>query len=203
MSESAPYEVVAQPFEAYRAPVATVFPEIQAEPSEDWDIIGTSGDRNYSEDGVTIQHTQSVEEFRSLGSVGPIKAFRTEEGLRISFVLHDVSLEQYARSLNDNTVTTVPAAGTSGGYKKVGLSRGRVMSEFALLLRGSGASPYGPDWNVQYEVPKVVQVGEAEVVYQKGEPAGIQLEFLALEDPDAASEDERFGRLIAQNAEPT
>lgn len=205
MSNSAPYEIIAAPFVAYHAPVGTAFPAIEEEPGVAWTLIGTNGDRNISEDGVTVKHSETVEEVRTLGSMGPVKAFRTEEGLNLSFTLLDLSLENYAVALNHNAVTTV-APGVHGGYKKVGLSRGRNLPERALLIRGA-VSPYGNgdvDWNMQYEVERAVQIGEPEVVYTKGgDPAGLALEWLCLEDPDAASEDERFGRLLAQNADPT
>jgi hypothetical protein len=35
----------------------------------------------------------------------------------------------------------------------------------------------------------------------KTEPAGLLLEFVALEDPDASDLDERFGRLVMQHQE--
>jgi len=114
----------------------------------------------------------------------------------------DLTLEQYAQVLNGNTITTVPADTGEAGYKKIGLSRGLEVTQYALLIRGAKASAYMEDGMAQYEVPIAVQVGEPEVVYVKGTPAGLNLEFQALEDPDAASEDERFGRLIMQNTEP-
>jgi hypothetical protein len=55
---------------------------------------------------------------------------------------------------------------------------------------------------LQYEIPVAVQIGEPEVVFVKGEPAALNLEFMALEDPDASSADERFGRIIAATSEP-
>jgi hypothetical protein len=93
--------------------------------------------------------------------------------------------------------------GADSGFKTLGLSRGLDVPQRALLVRGASASPYGEGWISQYEVPVVVQIGEPEVVFTKGEPAMLALEFVALEDPDAASDDERFGRLIAQNSDPT
>ncbi len=198
---SQPFEIIAQPFTAWIAPVGESFPGVGDAPVGNWSKIGTSGDLNYTEDGVTVAHAQTVENFKPLGSTGPRKAFRTEEELRISFTVADLTLEQYKHALNQNTVTTV-APGANPGFKKVGLSRGLAVAQRALLVRGQ-SSPYGDDWDMQYEVPIVVEVGEPEVVFVKGDPAGLALEFLALEDPDAASTDERFGRLIAQNADAT
>jgi hypothetical protein len=195
-----PYEIVAAPFTLWVAPVGTSFPTIEEAPGGSWTKVGTSGDLNYTEDGVTVEHPQSVEFFRALGSTGPRKAFRTEEELLISLNLADLTLEQYALALNHNTVTTLAPAPGEIGSKKIGLSRGLEVPQRALLVRGANASPYGTGWGAQYEVPVAVQIGEPEVVFQKGEPAGLSLQWAALEDPDAASAAERFGRLVAQNA---
>jgi hypothetical protein len=198
---TAPFEIVAQPYTLYVAAVGSTFPELDETPGGSWTKIGTSGDLNYTEDGVTITHSQTVEEWRSLGSTGPRKAFRTEEGLRISVTLADVSLEQYAQAMNYNTVTTTPPDVDSPGTKKIGLSRGLEVPRRALLVRGADASPYGSGWGSQYEIPIAVQVGEPEVVFVKNEPAGLMLEFSAIEDTSASDASERFGRLVAQTAE--
>ncbi len=204
MSIQAPHEIIAQPFILWLAPVAEPFPEIDADVEGNWAKVGTSGDLNYTEDGVVLTHAQTVEAWRALGSTGPRKAFRTEEELRIAMTLADLTLEAYALALNHNTVTPVDADVDTGGYKKLGLSRGLDLPQRALLVRGVG-SPYGPgtaqSWNMQYEVPIAVQVSEPEVVFVKGEPAALALEWMALEDPSASSVDERFGRLLAQNAD--
>lgn len=201
---SAPYEIVAQPFTLWVAPTGTTFPALEESPTGSWTKVGSSGDLNYSEDGVVVSHPQSVEVFRALGSTGPRKAFRTEEELRISLSLADLTLEQYALAMNYNTVTTVAAGVGTAGYKKIGLSRGLDVLQRALLVRGAG-SPYGTgtaaDWYVQFQVPIAVQVGEPEINFTKGEAAMIALEFMALEDPDATDEEQRFGLLLAQNAD--
>lgn len=201
MGNAKPYEIIAAPYTLYVAPVGTAFPAIDAAPGGAWTKVGTSGDLNYTEDGVTVDHGQSLEFWRALGSAGPRKAFRTEEELRISLTLADLSLEQYANALNYNTVTTVAPGGGTAGTKKIGLSRGLDVPQRALLVRGQ-ASAYGETFNAQYEVPVAVQAGEPEVVFTKGEPAGLALEFEAIEDPQAASTAERFGRLVMQNAAP-
>jgi hypothetical protein len=199
----APYEIVAAPFTLWVAPTGTAFPDISQTPGVSWTKVGTSGDLNYSEDGVTVSHPQTVEKFRALGSAGPRKAFRTEEELVISMTLHDLTLEQYALAMNYNTVTTVAAGSGTAGVKKLGLSRGLDVPQRALLVKGADASSYGTGWGSQYEVPIAVQTGEPEVVYVKGEPAGLMLQFEALENPAAATPAERFGRLVTQNANPS
>jgi hypothetical protein len=193
----APYEIIASPATLWIAPVATAFPLIDAAPAGPWAKIGTSGELNYKEDGVTIRHGQSVTRWRSLGDTGSRKAFRTEEALQVSVVLADVSLEQYMHALNENTVTDTPAGGEAG-FKKIGLSRGPGVEARALLIRMP--SPYGANLQAQYEIPRAVHIGEPEVVYSKGEPAGLALEYEAMVDETAPSEQERFGRLVAQDA---
>lgn len=197
---STPYEVVAQPFTLWVAPVATAFPDTDESPSGSWTKVGTSGDLNYSEDGVTVTHSQSVELWRALGSTGPRKAFRGEEELRIALTLVDVSLEQYKNALNYNSVSDTAAGAGTPGERKIGLSRGLAVNQRALLIRGGDGSPYGDSFVMQYEIPIAVEAGEPEVVFNKTEPAGLALEFVALEDPLANSDDERFGRLVAQDA---
>ncbi len=101
--------------------------------------------------------------------------------------------------LNFNTVTDTPPGTGTPGTKEIGLSRGHSVAQRALLLRGTAHSPYG-DFPAQYQIPVAIQVGEAEPAFVKGEPAGLALEFQALEDPDATIETERFGLIVAQDA---
>lgn len=196
-----PFEIIATPFAIYRAPVGEAFPAIDAAPAGNWTLIGTSGDRSYSEDGVTIVHSQTIEQARPLGSTGPVKAFRTAEDLMIRCTLWDMTLEHYARALNDNAVATTAAGAGTAGYKALNHYRGLNVATMALLIRGA-ASGYGDGWNSQYEVPVVYQSGSPEPVHRKGTPAGLALEFTALEDPNAASAAARFGRLVVQHQDP-
>lgn len=195
-----PFEIIAAPFTVWVAPIGTAFPSIDAAPAGPWTKVGSSGDLNYTDEGVTVSHSQAMEFFRALGDSGSRKVFRTEEDLKIRLVLADVSLEQYAHALNSNAVTTTPAGAGTAGYKKIGMSRGHGVSTVALLVRGP--SPYGDDWALQYEVPLAAQSGNPEPVYMKGTPAALALEWTALVDPDAPNEFERFGVIRAQHADP-
>ena len=44
-------------------------------------------------------------------------------------------------------------------------------------------------------------IGEPQTVFRKGTPAMLAVKWQALEDPNASSEVERFGRLVAQTAD--
>lgn len=194
-----PFEIIAAPFTVFRSPVGTAFPDLNDTPPAPWSKVGTSGDRNYSEDGVTVVHEQTVEMFRALGSTGPVKASRTEESLIVRFTLWDMLLEQYRLALNENTVTTTAAGSGTAGIKDVDLYMNLDVSMLALLVRGE-VSPEGNNFKSQYQIPFVFQSGSPEPVFQKGAPMGLELEFMAVEDPDAASAAVRFGKLVVQNA---
>lgn len=192
-----PYEILAGPYTLWLAPVGTIFPILTAAPAVAWVKVGTNGDANYDEDGVTVSHVTKQENARPAGRTGPVKAWTTEEDLMVALKLWDVSLEQYATALNKAAITTVAAGVGVPGTKKIGLSQGAEITLYALLVRG--LSPYGDNFVAQYEVPRCYQSGNAKPVYKKGKPATLDLEFTALEDLGAAAAVERFGRLISQH----
>jgi hypothetical protein len=192
--------IIAGPYTLWLAPVGTAFPIINAAPAIAWIRVGTGGDVNYDEDGVTVSHVTKQELVRSAGRTGAVKAFTTEEDLMISLKLMDISLEQYATALNKLAPTTVAAATGIPGTKRLGLSQGAVVTEYAMLCRG--ASPYGANFVAQYEVPRCFQSGNSKPGFKKGKPATLELEFTALEDMAATSPLERFGRLISQHQAP-
>lgn len=200
MSNTAPYEIIGAPYEIWVAPVGTPFPTLDEEPANPWFLLGTSGDLNYTDKGVTVTLKQKVETFRPAGSTVSRKAFRTEEDLSIAVEIADVSLEQYSIAMNSNAVTSpITQAPAISGVKSMGLTRGVDVAQLALIARGH--SPYGP-WQAQYQIPVVVASGDPKVSYTKGKPAGLDLEFMAMGDPDAASDDEQYGTLIAATSEP-
>lgn len=196
----APFEIVGQPLSLWLAPVGTTFPLVNAAPSGTWGLIGTSGIRSQDEAGVTTTHNQTINKVRTGGSLGPVKAFRSEEDLMFMLTIFDVTLEQVRIALNGNAVTTTAAATGAAGFKRVGLSRGMDVTEYALLARG--VSPYADGMNAQYEVPRCYMSNSPAIVYRKATPAGVQLEFTALEDPNASAPEFRFGSMRFQHALP-
>lgn len=185
---TSPYEIIAGPATVYVAPVGTTFPATNTTPASPWVDLGDT------EGGVTVAHEESVELLRVDQSTGPVKAIRTEESLTISFALADLTLENYARILNNVTVTSNAGPPAT---KEITLRQGQDVSQLALLIRGP--SPYG-DFNMQYQVPVAVQTGSPSVAFVRGDKAVLETEWAALEDPNAASPEERFGKLIAQTA---
>lgn len=193
-----PFHIIVAPYQIWRAPVGESFPAIDEVPAGNWDLVGTDGNRDYDEAGITVTHGQNVEQFRFLGSTGPRKASRTEESLMLEFTVYDLSLEHYGAALNMKEPTIVAAGGGNPGTKTLALYQGFEVEVFSLLCRGAG--PYGDGWDAQYEIPYAFRDGDLAPVYSKGEPAGLAWQVVVLEDPDAATEAERFGRLIAQHA---
>jgi hypothetical protein len=197
---SQPFEIIGAPLTLYVAPVGTAFPLVSAAPGGSWTKIGTSGARNYTEEGVTVSNPQALTKFRSAGSAGVRKAFRTEDDFMVKVVLADMSPEMVANGMNSNVITTVGPSSGVPGTKKLGLSRGLKVATMALLARG--ASPEGDDMVAQYEVPLCYQSGSPSPVFTKGQAAGWELEWTAIEDPNATSDDELYGRLVIQTDPP-
>lgn len=182
--------VIGGPEVVYRAPVGTAFPALGVAPAGPWAQLGVNGNKSYSDEGVTIRHSQSVNRIRPAGSTGPIKAARTEEDLEIEFTLWDLTLEQYAAALHQLAVTD------SGGERVMGLYRGFGITESAWLIRGT--SPYDDTLQAQWELPRGYTEGAPEIVLRKGEPGGLQFLIVALVDADA-EEGEEFGVVRAED----
>lgn len=196
-----PYEIFISPADLYLAPVGETWPKVNAAPAGNWKLFGSSGKQNYEESGITITHEQTLAQVRTLGTTGVIKVARTDENLVIALVLDDLTMEEYAKVLNNVAVNDVaPGAGTAG-YREITMRQGFDVATMALLIRFN-ASPYGDSWKSQYQIPIVYQSANPAPVFAKGTPAGLQAEFTALEDPDAATEAERYGKIVAQDADP-
>jgi hypothetical protein len=193
-----PYEIISGALTLWRAPVGTAFPKIDAEPAADWVLIGKSGTKNYSDDGVSVQHSQTINKVRPAGSTGARKGLRDTEDQRVVVTIWDGSLELYALALGGGEPTSVAAGVGTAGYKQVGLSRGEFVEEYAVMARGPSA--YDEKMTAQYEIPRCYQDGSPTTVHKRGTPAGLELAFEALEDDDAANDKERFGRLLMQTA---
>lgn len=196
----APFEIIAAPFETWIAVPGTAFPVINAAPAGAWARLGTAGNRNISEDGITVTHAEEIETFTPLGLTAPVKAWRVSEGLELSFMLHDMTIEQYIAVLNMGTITTTAAGAGTAGHRAANLYKGTGSPPVrAVLLRGPG--PYGDGWNMQYEIRRAIIRAEAEVNFRRDEPAGLQITLTALVDTTAPAGQE-LGILRMQHAAP-
>lgn len=192
-----PYEMITAPGEIWLAPVGESFPDVDAAPSGNWAKLGQSGMYSLNEDGVTVTHEQTLNRHSSLGATGALKVTRSEENLTIGATLEDLSLEEYKKVLNDVSVTT-GSTGSGADTKEITLRQGKDVATFAFLLRIPSA--YGDGWDGQFEIPRVYQSESPSPAFTKDGKAGLAVMFSALEDTDAATDAERFGRLIMQTS---
>lgn len=192
---SAPFEVLAGPFTIYVAPTATVFPDVSVTPTTPWVELGTTGDDNYDANGVTIALKPTYNEFTPAGSTAPTKVWRVAEALTVSFNLVDMTATQFAKVLNDATVTDVTAGTGKAGASEVDLLQGDAVALFALLARKKDGSAAGDAFGSQFQVPIVYNAGQPSIVGKKGEPMALACTFTALKDSTSG-----FGKYVSQTA---
>lgn len=190
-----PFEIIAAPFTIYLAATGTAFPDVSQTPSGSWVVLGTNGNLNYADSGIKVTHNQTIVEFTPVGSTGPTKAFRTEEGLSFSMELVDVSATHYSKILNGVSVTTQASGGGNSGYSQFELYQDYTVQQFACLLRSSGDSAGGTGFNTQYQLPRMYQSANPEPVWKKGDPATLAIEWTALRDSSL-----KFGKYVSQTA---
>jgi hypothetical protein len=182
----APHELVAAPLKVYLAVVGTAFPEIDdAEADFDmaWGKLGTETDLNYDDSGVDVAHDETVNDFVPAGSTMPVKRFRTAESFLTKLNLVDVSPEQYAKVMNDATITTTPPSSGVAGKKAFSLFRGIVVNSFAVYMRGM--SSVDNDLNMEVKFSKAFVSVNGSVVWKKGDPAMLPIEILAIRHSDS------------------
>ena len=179
-----PFEIIAGPAEVFTAPTGSTFPGVANKnaPGSPWVSLGET------EGGVTVQHQQNTVELRTDQRIGVKKIIRAEETIRITFQMAELELENMAKVLNDQTVSE------NTDDREFDLYRGVDVNQLAMLIRGD--SPYA-DKFLQYELPRVSQVGQPSVAFMKNDKSVMAVEFIVLEDPNASSDNKLFGTVRA------
>jgi hypothetical protein len=175
----APHEIVASPLTIYLAEIGTAFPDIADTPDTfagAWAVLGTEGDKNYDDAGVTVSHNETVADFTPAGSTMPSKRFRTAEDFMISLNLVDLGPEAYAKVMNDALITDL------GNEKYFSLFRGDQVNAFAVLARGM--STVDNDLNLQYVFSKAFVSVDGNVVWTKGKPSMLPVKIQAVRHAD-------------------
>lgn len=191
---SAPFEVIAQPLNVWVAAVGTSFPTVDDAPDGDWFLLGTSGDKNYGDSGVVVTPNQTITPWTPAGATMPRKVWRTAEGFTLGFELVDLTAAQVAKALNDASVDQVAASSGVAGTNTVALYQGIEVAVFALVARGLSA--IDDSLAAQFEVYSCYQSASPAITYNKGTPAGLQLQFDALYDEDNSG----TGNYVEQSA---
>ena len=174
----------------YIAPVGTAFTALTATPSGAWRSLGET------QDGVDVEHDEKIERIRTDQRTGAVKATRTEESLMVKTKLAEATLENLADALGVTVTDTAAGVGTIG-TREIPFYRGAAVEEYAVIIRGY--SPY-LDGPAQYEIPRGFFGKVDAIKYEKGKNASIPITFESLEDLNAASAEDRFGRLVAKDA---
>lgn len=187
---TSPFEIIAGPADVYIAATGETFPDVDVDPAGGWLSLGET------EGGVKVTHNQSIEMLYTDQNTGPRKAIRSQEGLSIEFSLAELTLETYAKAMNDATVTNASGDSFAGTTRSMALYQHVDVAEFTLLVRGP--SPY-MDAFMDYRVPVVIQMGEPTLSFVKNDKAVFAVKFMALVDPDASTTEDRFGALVAQD----
>jgi hypothetical protein len=196
-----PYEMIIAPFEVYLAQVGEAFPTVDDAPAGNWSLLGKNGMDNMADAGVTVTHEQTIVQKRNVGSTGIKKVARTEEGLTVSMVLEDLTLETYAKILNGQSIGQISAGAGIPGQRSIALMQGAEVAEFAVLVRG--VSAYDSNLKAQYQIPRAYQSDNPSPVFNKADVASLKCTFTVMEDLSAASKLLRFGKLIMQDAPAT
>lgn len=189
-----PFEVVAGPAHVFVAPADTAEPQPDAQPGAT--PTGYT-DLGFTDGGVTVQHSQTINEIRVDQTVYPVKAIRTELSVMVSFTMVELTLENYIIAVNGVPGTDVPS--TQATYNQIDLNPGVAVKTMALVVRGP--SPYGgagdteeTDWSMQYWLPRAYMSGNPQVQFTRDNKAGLALEFKVLGTASA------FGHLRARTA---
>lgn len=175
-----PYQLMNGPFAVYIADIADPVelpPDIDKAPAGNWALLGLGGDKDITEEGISVNMDQVIAWFRGLGSTAPRKGFRTSEDLIVTFTLADASVENFARAFNDATIDL------SGNQRRIELLQGSEVAQFSLLIYGDGKSAYG-DFNSFWWLPRCSHDAPLEAKIVKGEPIGLQYRWHVLDDDD-------------------
>lgn len=185
------YEILTGVGTIYIAPAGEAKPALNASPGGNWVSLGET------DGGVKVTKTQNIEAFSSDQRTGKVKAIRTEEGVTVETNLMQATLENLANVLNGVVTDTAAGSGTIG-KRSLPLHAGADVDEFAILFRGD--SPYSASYPGQYYVPRGYIDDDVEMEFVKDGKTLIPFKYEALEDLDAATENERFGVIEYQDA---
>jgi hypothetical protein len=190
MANTEPYEQLVGPLTVYVGPVGETVPAVNATPAGNWVELGsTDGEQS-------IQHGGALTYFYDNDHQGPVKATRPQEDIVITFTLVGLTLEHYARILDQ--VSDVSSDAGPPATKTLPLKRGATPNEYALLFKGSALSPYGA-YPGMYVIPRGVFDGEPQPAFSKEDRAALEVEFHVIEDDDQSDAD-RLGWLVVQTA---
>lgn len=191
MASMEPYGQLVGPLTIYVGPVGETVPDVDDTPAGNWVELGaTDGEQS-------LQHGGALTFFYDNDHQGPVKATRPQEDVVVAFTLVNLTLEHYARILDQ--ASDVASDAGPPATKTLPIKRGSVPNEYAMLFRGEVLSPYGA-YPGMYVVPRGVFDGEPQPTFAKDDRAALECEFKALEDDDQADDADKLGWLVVQTS---
>ena len=187
-ANTAPHEIISAAGSLYVASIGTTFPTTREDiDPTDWDLVGNSGDLDYTRDGIKVASSQTMNKFQSLGSTGIRKIFRSEEGITVEATVADMTPAMLAHLIGNSV------SGTGSNPRKLAMSRLYDVKKMALLCRFDVSAGI-LDGVSQVQIPEAVVESSPEPVYRGGDEAvAVAAMFTALRDPNATSDATRYG----------
>lgn len=190
-----PREMIVGPLALYFAPAIEALDSVAAAPSGNWALIGTTGTENYAEAGIVITLSQTLRQVFAVGTTGPLKVTRQQEQLSVGFTLMDLSVAQFTKILNN----TAKSTDTGPNIDYVGLRRGPDVTILSLQAWGELLSPSGA-FDMGFYLPRTYQSADPAMTFSKDATAELAVVFTALEHQAAATDAERFGRIMVETS---
>ncbi|KKL94103.1 hypothetical protein LCGC14_1868020 [marine sediment metagenome] len=185
-----PFEVIAGPARVWLAAVGATMPGIG---DDDAAVLALGFvELGRTDGGVSVGHNESIELIMVDQVTGPIKAIRTEETIVVTFSFANLTLENYAKVLNDVSVASVVSQ-----ERSITLYQGPTVAQFAMLIRGD--SPYEDDV-MQFELPVVSQTGSPSMSFTRDDKSVLETEWTTLEDQAAGTDAAKYGTLRAADS---
>lgn len=160
--------IVAGTGQVYVAPVGTTLPTT-AEAAVDSSFVGLGF---HTEDGVSMNKTLEIVEFRAWQSRHPIRRERETEDFQLTFVLQQWNEQTLPFALGGGTVTQV----TAGHYKYTPPGDDDQLDERSLIC-----DVIDGDRIARFVIPRGTVSEGVESTFQRSEMAGLPVTFKALE----------------------
>lgn len=190
-----PREMIVGPLAIYLAAAVEAMDPVNAAPTGNWKLFGSSGTENYAEAGIVITHSQTLRQTFAVGATGPLKVNRQQEQLTIGLTLMDLTVSEYTKVLNN----TAKSTDTTPAIDYIGLRRGPDVTVLSLTAWGQLLSPEGA-YDAGFYVPRCYQSADPAMTFSKDSEAALAVVFTALEYASAATDEERFGRWQTEKA---
>lgn len=179
---SEPNQVVFGPAEFYIAPVGTAFTDVDVvTPLAPWTKIGVAGNKDITDEGITVRGAVTDARFRGLAGVTIRKMSLVSRDFEVSFKHADLSAEALAAAYGF-AEADIEDDETSGGtnIKRITLPTSPKPFARAAMLR-CDQSAAGDGFVTQYNIFCVNQVGGGEGLFSKSKPFDSMHSWVAVE----------------------